>query len=74
VSRFKLGDRVLVATSLTTEHGNRQGTVIDVIPGRQSPRGATALDKYSVQFDDGTEFQFYDLQLIRALPKLNNLI
>jgi len=62
MSRFKIGDHVLIATSITTEHGNRKGWVIDVFPGRQSPRGATALDKYTVQFDDGTEFPFYDLR------------
>jgi hypothetical protein len=73
VSRFESGDRVVVATSITTEHANRQGTVIEVFPGRQGPRGATALDKYTVQFKDGTQFQFYDLQLLRALPKITDL-
>jgi phage baseplate assembly protein gpV len=74
VSRFEVGDRVVVATSITTEHGNRHGTVIEVFPGRQSPRGATTLDKCTVQFDDGTNFQFYDLQLMRVLPKADDLI
>ena len=74
MSRFRVGDRVLVATSITTEHANQHGTVTDVIPGRQSPRGATVLDKYTVQFEDGTEFQFYDLQLMRALPKIDSLM
>jgi hypothetical protein len=59
VSRFEVGDRVVVATSITTEHANRQGKVIEVFLGRQGPREATALDKYTVQFDDGTEVQFY---------------
>jgi hypothetical protein len=26
-----------------------------------------------VQFEDGTQFQFYDLQLMRALPKITDL-
>ncbi len=66
VSRFEVGDKVLISGPITTKHCNRQATVIEVHPSRHAPPGTTSLDKYRVRFDDGEEIQFYDIQLTKV--------
>ena len=64
MSRFKLDDKVLISGSIATRHRNRRATVVGVYPSRHTRPGVTSLDKYTVRFDDGNEFTFYDNQLI----------
>jgi len=64
MSRFKIGDKVLIGGSIMSKHRNRKGTVVGVHPSARTRPGVTSLDKYTVRFDDGKEFQFYDNQLI----------
>jgi hypothetical protein len=66
MSQFNVGDKVLIAGSIATRHRNRQATVIGVHPSRHARPGTTSLDKYTVRFDDSTEFQFYDTQLMKS--------
>jgi hypothetical protein len=64
MSRFKIGDKVLIGGSIMSKHRNRKGTVVGVHPSTRTRPGVTSLDKYTVRFDDRKEFQFYDNQLI----------
>jgi hypothetical protein len=66
VSRFQLGQKVLIGGSITTKHRGREGIVIKVQPSRQTPPGGTSLDKYIVRFQGGDQVEFYDIQLIAA--------
>ncbi len=34
------------------------------------PSGVTSADKYTVQFDEGDEVEFYDIQLVRAAEEM----
>jgi hypothetical protein len=64
VSRFYVGQRVLIAGPITTKHRDREATVIAVNPSRHTRPGVTSLDKYIVQFQDGDQLEVYDIQLI----------
>ena len=65
MSRFSIGDRIVIGGSIISKHRNRQGTVVGVHPSRHSRPGTTSLDKYTVRFDDDEQVQFYDTQLVK---------
>ena len=69
MSRFHLGQKVLVAGTTTRKHQGREATVIKVQPEKSARPGVTSLDRYIVRFDDGDQAEFYDLQLILASEK-----
>lgn len=64
MARFTIGDKVLITGPIATKHRSRGATVIGVHPSRHSRPGVTSLDKYTVQFDDGEQSQFFDIQLM----------
>jgi hypothetical protein len=66
VSRFQLGQKVLIGGSISTKHRDREGIVIKVQPSRYTPPGVTSLDKYIIRFQGGDQVEFYDIQLIPA--------
>jgi hypothetical protein len=66
VSRFQLGQKVLIGGSISTKHRDREGIVINVQPNRYTPPGVTSLDKYTIRFKGGDQVEFYDIQLIAA--------
>ena len=66
MSRFQLGQRVLITGAITTKHRDREATVINVQPSRYTRPGVTSLDKYFVRFEDGDQAEFYDIQLMDA--------
>jgi hypothetical protein len=68
VSRFQLGQKVVITGSITTKHRDREAMVINVQPSRHSKPGVTSLDKYVVRFEDGDQVEFYDIQLMAARP------
>jgi hypothetical protein len=64
VSRFQLGQKVLITGSITTKHQGREATVINVQPSKHSRPSVTSFDKYIVRFEDGDQAEFYDIQLM----------
>ena len=64
MSRFKIGDKVLIGGSIATRHPRRKGTVVGVHPNVHSRPGVTLLDKYTVRLDDDTESRLYDDHLV----------
>src|SRR5262245_13876218 len=66
MSRFTIGDRVVISKSIFARYRNRQATVVGVHPISFSCQGAPLLATYTVRFDDGEEVQFYDTQLTRV--------
>jgi hypothetical protein len=64
--RFHLGQRVLITGLIATKHRDREASVISIHRNTHTPPGAMSADKYLVQFDDGHEAEFYDIQLVRA--------
>jgi hypothetical protein len=72
VARFTPGDRVLITGPIATKHRDRKATITGVHPSRHSRPGVTSLDKYTVQFDDGEQYQFYDIQLMRMIEAVEN--
>jgi hypothetical protein len=61
--RFHVGQKVLITDPLVTKYRWRQTTVISIQPKTGIARGA---DKYVVQFDDGDQSEFWDIQLMAA--------
>jgi hypothetical protein len=68
VSRFQLGQKVVVTGPITTKHRDREATVIAVRPSKHARPGVTSLDKYVVRFEDGDQAEFFDIQLAAAKP------
>ena len=66
MSRFQLGQKVLITGSITTKHRDREAMVINVEPSRHSRPSIRSLDKYVVRFEDGDPVEFYDIQLMNA--------
>ena len=66
MSRFQLGQKVLITSAISTKHQGREATVINVQPSKHSRPGVTSLDKYTVRFEDGDQVEFYDIQLMAA--------
>ena len=66
MSRFQLGQKVLITGAIITKHRDREAAVISVQPSRHTRPGVTSLDKYVVRFDDGDRAEFYDIQLMDA--------
>jgi hypothetical protein len=64
MSRFKIGDKVLIGGSIITRHLKQHGKVVGVHASSRTRPGVTSLDEYTVRFDDGKEVQFYDNQII----------
>ena len=64
--RFHLDERVLITGSITTKHRGREAAVLIVQPSRHTRPGVTSLDKYIVQFGDGDQAEFWDIQLMAA--------
>jgi hypothetical protein len=66
VGRFEIGQKVLITGAIITKHRGRKGTVISVQPSRYTRPSNTSLDKYLVQFEDGDQVRFFDIQLVPA--------
>jgi hypothetical protein len=66
VSKFKVGQKVVIIGSIGTRHRGREATVISVKPSMHTPPGVTSLDKYVVQFDGGGQATFLEIQLMNA--------
>jgi hypothetical protein len=69
MTRFVVGLKVVITGSISTKHRGREATLIRVQPSTHTRPGVTSLDKYVVQFDDGTEVEFFDTQLMAASTK-----
>ena len=61
--RFHLGRKVVITGAIATKDRGRKATVISVQPNTHIAAGA---DKYIVQFDNGDQAEFYDIQLTAA--------
>ena len=68
MSRFQLGQKVVVTGPINTKHRDREATVIAVHPSKHARPGTTSLDKYVVQFENGDQVEFFDIQLAAAKP------
>jgi hypothetical protein len=68
VSRFQVGQKVVVTGPITTKYLDREATVIAVQPSRRARPGVTSLDKYVVRFEDGDQAEVFDIQLAAAKP------
>jgi len=68
VSRFELGQKVVITGPIITKYRAREGTVIAVHPSKHARPGVTSLDKYVVRFEDGDQAEFFDIQLAAAKP------
>lgn len=66
MSKFQVGQKVLVTGPISTKHRDREATVIDVKPNTYTRPGVTSLDKYVVQFPEGEQVTFFDIQLMAA--------
>ena len=66
MSRFQLGQKVLITGAIITKHRDREATVIGIQPSRHKRPSAMSLDKYLVRFEDGDPVEFYDIQLMNA--------
>ena len=62
-ARFNIGDLVRVRSVIFSRFIARVGTVVRVHTSRA---GNHTLDKYTVGFSDGSEAEFWDVQLERA--------
>jgi hypothetical protein len=58
--RFEFGTRVSVTSTIFSRYEGDEGIVSRVIAHR---RGKRTLDKYEVEFADGTRRIFWDIQL-----------
>src|SRR6185369_1619272 len=63
MARFQVGVKVRISGPITTKHRDREATVLEVRVSRHSRPGVTSLDKYVVQFEDGIQAEFFDIQL-----------
>ena len=68
MSKFKVGQKVVIIGSIATRHRGREATVICVKPTAHTTPGVTSLDKYVVQFDGGGQSTLFEIQLMNA-PK-----
>jgi hypothetical protein len=66
VSRFHVGQKVLITGPIATKYQGREGMVIRVQPSTHARPGVTSLDKYVVRFEDGDQAEFWDIQLMAA--------
>ena len=66
MSRFQLGQRVLITGPIVTRYRGCEATVISFRPNRHTPPGVTSADKYIVRLEEGDELEFFDIQLIAA--------
>lgn len=66
MSRFHLGQRVFITGPIDTKDRGREATVISIQPNTEAEPDVTAADKYIVQFEEGEEADFYEIQLIKA--------
>jgi hypothetical protein len=64
--RFHLGQKVLITGPIATKHRGREATVVSIEANKDTPPGVTSADKYIVQFEEGEEVEFYDIQLVRV--------
>jgi hypothetical protein len=64
MSRFRLGQKVLITGSIVTKYQGCQATVIGVRPNEHTSPGVTVADKYIVQFDEGDDAEFLEIQLV----------
>ena len=68
MSRFQLGQKVVVTGSITTKYRDREATVIAIHPSKHTRPGVTSLDKYVVRFEDADQAELFDIQLAAAKP------
>ena len=73
MSRFNIGNKVLINNSIFTRYRNRQATVVGVHPISFGHQGTTSPATYTVRFDDGEEVQFYETQLTKVSSVDNEL-
>ena len=64
--RFHLGQKVLITGPITTKDRGREATVISIQPNADTQQDVTVADKYIVQFDEGDEADFYEIQLVKV--------
>ena len=60
---FHPGQRVLIAGSIPTKHRGREATIVSFNLYKPAVPGVTSADKYSVQFEEGDEAEFFEIQL-----------
>jgi len=58
--RFSVGDTVVINSTIATRSANAVAYVTQI----RSSLHSHTLDKYTVQFEDGSEAQFWDIQLV----------
>ena len=68
MSRFQVGQKVVVTGPMATKYRDREATVIAVQPSKRTRPNVTSLDKYVVRFEDGDQEEFFDIQLAAAKP------
>ena len=59
--RFQIGQKVLITGSIATKYRDREATVISIQPNTHIARDA---NKYIVQFEEGDEAEFFEIQLV----------
>jgi hypothetical protein len=64
--RFNLGQRVLITGPIATKYRGRGATVVSFSPNNHTVPGVTSADKYTVQFEEGEEGEFFEIQLAAA--------
>ena len=63
MSRFKVGDRIMILSVVHTSFVGLEGTIVEV---RAQERNINVLDRYTVVFAWGEKQIFYDVQLDHA--------
>jgi len=58
--KFTVGQTVQIGDAIFSRYHEQLGTVLEIIP---HPRGRDTLDKYRIQFSDGSESIFWSIQL-----------
>jgi hypothetical protein len=64
--RFHLGRKVLITGPITTKYRSRKATVVSFRPNENTPPGVKSGDQYTVQFEEGDEADFLEIQLAAA--------
>ena len=62
--RFQIGQKVFITGAIATKDRGRKATVIGVRPNEHTSPGVTVADKYIVQFDEGDDAEFLEIQLV----------
>ena len=74
MSRFHIGQKVLITGPIVTKYRGCQATVIGVRPNEHTSPGVTVADKYIVRLEEGDDAEFFEIQLVAVNERKNRLI